>query len=190
MSRFRNISMTLCAAALAAAGVTSASADSADTAPASSPSRAAETTAVPVVQDNIMNNFALFRDRPATPMPAGVAEAIASPGKFGRNAGFARSIQTPYGTGWVIPDDGYMCIAIPDPVDGYGESCTSTDVALKQGLWVGLAGDTPSAKSLDSILVPDGATVTAPAAGASTTSGGPGLTNRVGQTADTRPTLK
>ena len=45
----------------------------------------------------------------------------------------------------MIPGNGYLCIAIPDPVDGYGESCTTIDVVLQQGLWVRLSGDVADA---------------------------------------------
>lgn len=123
--------------------------------PATGPLSVAE--AVKEVQRDISTHFRLFRIQPAAPMPPDVALAIASPSRFGRNAELARGVATPNGPGWVIPGDGYICIAVPDPVDGYAESCTATEVAVKQGLWVALEGEGTDAEAIDTILVPDGA---------------------------------
>ena len=117
------------------------------------------TTPVPVVQSDITNNFVLFRDQPASPIPPDIAARVASSERFGRNADLARSIQTPHGTGWVIPGDHWLCIVMPDPVDGYGESCNPTSTAIERGLWIRLAGDSPDAKASDALLVPDGTQV-------------------------------
>lgn len=164
MADYRNLKLILglCAVFAAAIAIAVASANASTESEPSTTEAAATriadvpTSAVAVVQPDIANNFALFRAQGATPMPADLAKALGSPTKFGRNAALARKITTPSGTGWVIPGDGFICLAVPDPVDGYGESCTATDVVVKQGLWVGLRGDGPDAKSLDTVLVPDG----------------------------------
>lgn len=117
----------------------------------------APTSAVPDVQAAISAHFALFRDQPATGMPADAVAQVGSPGRYGRNPDLAREIETPTGPGWVIPGNGYLCIAVPDPVDGYGTTCLPTDVAAQQGLSIRLWGDLPSGKTAETMLVPDGA---------------------------------
>lgn len=146
------------------------------------------TVATPTVQPEIAAHFALFRDQPAAPIPAGIATGIASPSRFGRNPALARSIDTPTGRGWVIPGDGYLCIAIPDPVDGYGESCNTAGRAIAHGLWVRLAGDGPSSKAVDAFIVPDGTTVRAQP-GRKTSSAGVGVVTRTGVASDAQPTI-
>jgi hypothetical protein len=79
--------------------------------------------------------------RASDAMPAGVAEAVAGPGRFGRNARLSRAIDTPTGTGWVVPGDDTVCIVVPDPVDGYGTSCSPTSVVAQAGLTVGVADE-------------------------------------------------
>ena len=58
---------------------------------------------------------------------------------------------------WVLPGDRSVCLAIPDPVDGFGINCRDPEGAAAGELWVGLvggrgqrAGDTRVA-----VLVPD-----------------------------------
>jgi hypothetical protein len=116
---------------------------------------ATSTVAVPAVQAAIAAGFPLFRVKPPTAMPEPLATQLASPTRFGRNAALARAIATPYGTGWVIPGDGYLCLAVPDPVSGYGESCTSVAVAAEQGLWLRLHGGRADGKALDTLVLPN-----------------------------------
>jgi hypothetical protein len=113
------------------------------------------TAAVAEVQPRIASNFALFRDRPARPVPDELVAQIASPTRFGRNPALARSIDTANGTGWVVPGDGYLCLVVPDPVSGYGVGCTTTEVAIKQGLWLRLHGEDPEGPALDTLVLPD-----------------------------------
>lgn len=120
---------------------------------------AIKTVAVPVVQDQITNNFPLFRNQPATPMPRDIAEQVASPETHGRNATLARSFQTPYGTGWVIPGDGYLCIAVPTTTNGSGTSCVPTELAIERGLWLRIGGSRADGKVLETVVAPDGANV-------------------------------
>lgn len=147
-------STVVIAVAVTAAGATSYGAtSSADPAPTPD---SATTTAVPVVQKDISSHFKLFRNQLPAAMPKEVEQAIASSTKYGRNAALARSIKTPYGTGWVIPGDGYLCLAVPDPlVEGFGTTCQTTAEAIQHGVWARLVGDNPGAEALDTLLVPD-----------------------------------
>lgn len=115
------------------------------------------TTAVPAVQQQILENFAIFREQGATPMPADVAEQVASPKRFGRNPDLARKIATVTGDGWVIPGDGFVCIAMPDPVDGFATSCLPTQIVAERGLYVSLSGGKgiPAGASAQTALVSD-----------------------------------
>jgi hypothetical protein len=68
------------------------------------------------------------------------------------------------GSVWAVPGKSGVCLAIPDPIDGFAISCNDTAAAQDGRLWVGLTalpeqriGDVRAA-----ILVPDGIdTVTA-----------------------------
>jgi hypothetical protein len=51
----------------------------------------------------------------------------------GSPAAGARSIHTPSGKGWVVPASNKLCLVVPDPVDGFGVSCTPTNEARKRG---------------------------------------------------------
>lgn len=118
-----------------------------------------KTTAVSSVPREIGGSFALFRDNPADVVPAPARAAIASQ-QYGRNAALARSISTPYGTGYVVPGDGWMCVAVPlaaTEVEGMSVGCTPTAVAIRQGLWVRLTSPDGS-KALETVVVPDGTT--------------------------------
>lgn len=160
--RRRQKTTALVVAAVSAVGgtlwiATTSGADTAsDSAPATTTTSAAPTTAVAVVQSDIQASFVLFRDRPPSPMPPDVAVQVGSPAAFGRNPDLARAIKTATGTGWVIPGDGYLCIAVPDPVDGYGTTCATTADAVRHGLAITLWGDIPGAAAADTVLVADG----------------------------------
>lgn len=104
----------------------------------------------------IVENFALFRERAAAKMPDDVARQVGSPTRYGRNVSLARAIETVTGTGWVIPGDGYLCLAVPDPVDGYGTTCAPTEVAVRQGLALTLSGNLPDGKAAETLVVADG----------------------------------
>jgi hypothetical protein len=59
----------------------------------------------------------------------------------------ARRISTPDGTGYAIPmAGGGLCLAIPDPVDGYGKTCGSAAEIARRGLPSALV---PSANAKD-----------------------------------------
>jgi hypothetical protein len=128
----RRVAMALTTAALGAGAVGTALASTETTAQA--PVRSVAPAAVSSVSVGIERQFAVFRSQPATPMPADVAEAVASPARFGRNAALARDIWTVNGRGWVVPGDQYICIVVPDPVDGYGTGCTRLAWAQKSGV--------------------------------------------------------
>lgn len=48
----------------------------------------------------------------------------------------ARRITTPTGTGYVIPnrDERQFCLVVPDPVDGYGNGCSTLEQIQRRGL--------------------------------------------------------
>jgi hypothetical protein len=121
------------------------------------------TKAVATVSPEIQGTLSIFRTRTATPVPAALVPRIASPTKYGRNAALARQIQTVTGTGYVIPGDGYVCIVVPDPVDGYGSTCSAIDDVKRRGLYIGLTeGAIPAGKHAQTVVVPDGATASVP----------------------------
>jgi hypothetical protein len=120
---------------------------------------ATPTTAVAEAGDDVTSHFTLFRDHPASGMPADVVQMMASPGHYGRNAALARAIDTANGQGWVVPGDGYLCMVLPNgTASGYAEGCTPTDLAVRDGLWVRLSGEGDGATALDTVLAPDGTT--------------------------------
>jgi hypothetical protein len=116
----------------------------------------APTVAVGQLQPAILDNFALFRNRAASGMPGDAEVQVGSAVRYGRDASLARAIDTVTGTGWMIPGDGYLCIAVPDPVDGYGTSCVPTDVAAERGVAISLVGNLPGDKVAETVVVPDG----------------------------------
>ncbi|MCW2982997.1 MAG: hypothetical protein JWR63_567 [Conexibacter sp.] len=147
-----SLSVIVATATASIAGVALA-ADS-NNASSATPSQA-PTVAVAAVQPDAAAAFKLLRTTPPSVMPADVAEAVASPAGYGRNSALARAIKTATGTGWVIPGNGYLCIAIPDPGFGWGTSCVPTAVAAQRGLSIGLTS--ASGKTAETLLVPDGA---------------------------------
>lgn len=159
MRALRLMLLLAAAAAVFAMALSAASASSGDPAAGSTIPDQKATTPIASMPREITDHFRLFRDQLAAAMPPEIERVIASSDKYGRNARFARSISTPNGTGWVIPGDGYICLAVPDPVDGYGESCVRTSVALERGVWLRLAGDAPDSRAVDTIVVPDGAKI-------------------------------
>lgn len=114
------------------------------------------TVAVGELQSEILENFALFRERAAGNMPEHIAEQVGSPERYGRDPALARAIKTVTGTGWVIPGDGYLCLAVPDPIDGYGTSCVPTEVAVRQGLALTLSGNIPNGQAAETLVIADG----------------------------------
>jgi hypothetical protein len=104
---------------------------------------AAQPAAIGAVQPAQASTLRVLRRtrRASDAMPAAVADAVAGPGRFGRNPGLARAIDTPTGRGWIVPGDDTVCIVVPDPVDGYGTSCSPTSVVATDGLTVGVADE-------------------------------------------------
>lgn len=152
----------LATVALGAAGASTTFADTDEGAPAVESNAlamavGAPTTAVPAVPAEVREHFALFRDRPASGMPADVAEVMASPERFGRNPALARSIDTVRGKGWVVPGDGYLCVVLENPIAGYGTSCVPTADAIRQGLRNELSDVYPDGQVAVTVVLPDGA---------------------------------
>jgi hypothetical protein len=113
------------------------------------------TKAVATIQTDIASAFPLFDETAAASrMPASVVAQVGSSLRYGRNAALARPVDTPNGTGWVIPGDGYLCLAVPDPVNGYGSTCLPTAVAATRGLWLRLGGARADGKVVDTVVVP------------------------------------
>lgn len=117
---------------------------------------------VHAVDHAIASSFAVFRSSGnSEKMPTEVAAEVASPDRYGRNADLARGLETINGPGWIIPGNQSLCLAVPDPIDGYGMSCVSSDWASKFGVFVVMvSGDRP-AEARVTMLVPDGAEVQA-----------------------------
>ena len=126
--------------------------------------KAGAASAGPVVSTPVAlsEHFAILRSKP-TGMPADVAAELGAPGRLGRNAALAHAIATPTGTGWVLPGSDAVCIAVPDPVDGYGVTCTSSSVAAESGAWIGMSSGASNGIRM-TVLVPDGSRVTTEAA--------------------------
>jgi hypothetical protein len=147
------------AASLLAAGVAvgSAGADDARVPAVASPG-AAQPAAIGAVQADQAQTLRVLRRarRASDAVPAVVANEIAGPARFGRNAGLARAIDTPTGTGWVVPGDDTVCLVAQDPVDGWATTCAPTSVVRTDGLTLGLADADGSTVVT---LVPDGAEV-------------------------------
>lgn len=58
---------------------------------------------------------------------------------------------------WIAPASGKVCVFIPDPVDGYGATCSSpADIAAGRGVAVMDAGPNGGPSAIVAALVPDG----------------------------------
>jgi hypothetical protein len=78
--------------------------------------------------------------------------------RAGADLDTARAV-APSGAGyvWAFAGDRNVCVAIPDPVDGFGVTCRSIEEALAGRLWVGLNG-LPGQKAGDvrvAVFAPD-----------------------------------
>jgi hypothetical protein len=105
------------------------------------------------------DRFGVFR-RPADDLPPAIRAQL-MPATAGTGVDFdaARAVAAA-GTGavWAIPGPDQICLAQPDPIDGFAINCASIDAALAGRLWVGLNG-LPGQAAGDvrlAILVPDG----------------------------------
>lgn len=114
------------------------------------------TEPISTVDPAIEQHFVLFREQAADGMPEEAAEQVGSSRRFGRNADLARAIRTTNGTGWVIPANGFLCIAVPDPVDGFATGCSPTAAAIQNGLILSMGGSMPNDKVSETLVVPDG----------------------------------
>ena len=88
-------------------------------------------------------------------------EQVGNSTRSGRNVALSRSISTPTGTGWAVPGNGIVCLVVPDPIDGYGITCTETRHARTHGIAVILISpDDPETAKL-TLLTPRGSHITA-----------------------------
>lgn len=118
--------------------------------------------AVPAVQNAQSASFSILRRARTADdvMPANAARLLGDPRETGKNPGLARGFDSPTGRGWVLPGDGVVCAAVPDPVDGFGMSCSAADAAATGGVIGALS--TPAAGVYDVfVVVPDGGSVIA-----------------------------
>jgi hypothetical protein len=115
----------------------------------------AERLVVTSVQADQAAGFAVFaRTRTqADAMPDDVAEQVGNSTRSGRNVALSRAVRTPYGRGWVVPGNEHVCLVMPDPVDGYGITCSDTAHALTHGL-IGLliSSDSPNVAAVTMVL--------------------------------------
>ena len=89
----------------------------------------------------------------------GIRNIAANAKQFGLSPDQARVLATVNGQRvWLIPGNGYLCIAIPDPGVGWGTSCVPTADATQRGLAIGLTS--ANGKTAATLLVPDGASAT------------------------------
>ncbi|WP_210491899.1 hypothetical protein [Patulibacter sp. SYSU D01012] len=164
LSRRRTLSVAAALAVTAGLGVAGSSAVAGDeaAAPVAAPTSPAATAPAPIgaVQPDQAETLQALRrpQRASDAIPADVAAAAASPAKFGRNPDLARAISTPTGKGWIVPGDDTVCVVVPDPVDGYGTSCSPTDTVAATGLTLTMVGK-DATKAVT--VVPDGAEVVA-----------------------------
>jgi hypothetical protein len=116
------------------------------------------------VSDDQLAFAVLRRARTATDvMPGSVAAQVGNPSVGGKNVALARAISTPAGTAWVIPGNGSICLAVPDPASPastplFGVTCNSTDYAVQHGLTI-LMLDPRTETGITTIVTPDRAGV-------------------------------
>lgn len=153
----RRLTPTRCVSAMIAAGALAlAVASASGTGQAAVPGPVPKTPNVPT---DIAQSFALLRTEPANGMPADVADAVASPSRFGRNSALARTIATTNGAGWVVPGADHVCVVVPDPVDGYGTVCTPNTWAKENGVVLEMRQSLSSGDASVTVLAPDGVQV-------------------------------
>jgi hypothetical protein len=119
------------------------------------------TVAETPVQASPLEQFGVFR-RPQAQgdaLPVRAREMLTvSAQRAAADLDTARAV-APSGAGyvWAFAGDQSVCVAIPDPIDGFGVACRSTEDVLAGRLWVGLNG-LPGQKAGDArvaVFVPD-----------------------------------
>jgi len=153
----KRISLAVMVAAVCGASyVAVASGDGDQPAPASAPAAAPSA--------DLAQSYAVFRRAAGAgdAIPAGTARVLSSVTEpAGVSLEGARAV-APSGAGavWAIPGHDKVCLAIPDPVDGFGMNCwTGEEIAAGKaavGL-VGMAGQGVGDARL-AVLLPDGVT--------------------------------
>lgn len=128
-------------------------------APTANPSR----PLAQAVQADQRAGFAVF-NRPRTSrdeMPVAAREQVGNSSQSGRNVELSRAIATPAGVGWAIPGNQTVCLAVPDPVDGYGIACSETGRAVTHGHMVMMIASNQPDVALITMLAPVGSQVAA-----------------------------
>lgn len=115
------------------------------------------------VQQDQAKKFAVFaRERRATDdMPSQAKDQVGNSTHSGRNVDLSRAISTPTGVGWAVPGNNAVCLVVPDPVDGYGITCSDTGDALKRGVVAILVSSNRPGAANITMLIPRDSRVTA-----------------------------
>lgn len=69
----------------------------------------------------------------------------------------ARRVDTPNGAGYVIPssDGARLCLTIPDPVDGFGQTCAATAEVARRGLVGSMVGNEDQSPTVTVAVLPN-----------------------------------
>jgi hypothetical protein len=118
---------------------------------------------ITAVQPEQAQQFAIFRrgQTPRDTPPQAAKQMLGESRETGKNIGLARAFDTPHGTGWAIPGDGNLCLAMPDPVDGFGLVCQKTDPTAAEGLLGIMVDPKKPGRHTIMLLTADGADVSA-----------------------------
>lgn len=172
MNRLARTWVATGAVAVAAMTATVAVAEQRDNPAANAqPGLAAEAAADPAyaaapatrVNPALAQHFAVLRAAANPPSPA-TRQSLDPNGllqqKYGVNFALARSVPSQVdGDVWVLPGNGSVCLAVKDPVDGWGETC-QPEANLSKGflrLSLGQSPGFPAGKSLMAGVLPDDA---------------------------------
>lgn len=119
--------------------------------------------------------FSVLRSSP-TPPSAALQQSLDPSGqlqaKYGVNFALARAVDSQInGDVWVLPGNGFMCLSVKDPVDGWGQTC-QPNVNVAKGfltLSMGHSPGFPAGHQLMVGVVPDQASTVAIAQSAAPT---------------------
>lgn len=139
------------------------------------PAGAAATGALPVrlfdpsprtlataVQADQRNAFKIFAEprTAADVVPTKAASMIGDSQLSGRNLSLSRAISTLTGRGWAIPGNRAICLAVPDPTDGFGITCVNTSYARSFGVLSMMASPSVPGDVDLTLLLANGASAT------------------------------
>lgn len=115
------------------------------------------------IQPEEQKQFAVFQRAHGITddMPPSVAKLLGESDITGKNLALARRFATADGSGWAIPGNGSVCIALPDRLGLLGLSCSSSEDAAAHGAIAMMIGPDEPARVLLGLVVPHGAAVVA-----------------------------